>query len=126
MLHGQVGVGQGLGLDALRGVHNEHSSLAGRQGAGHLVIEVHMSRGVDKVQGVGLSVLRLVVEAHRTGLDGDATLALQVHVVQQLALHLPLLHRPADFNEPVGQGGLTVVYMRDDGKISDFSLAYHN
>ena len=33
VLHGQVGVGQGLGLDALGGVHDEHRPLAGGQGA---------------------------------------------------------------------------------------------
>ena len=82
MLHGQIGVGQSLGLDALRGVHDEHRPLAGGQRAGHLIVEVHMARGVDEVQGVGAAVLRLVVQADGPGLDGDAPLPLQIHVVQ--------------------------------------------
>ena len=63
VLHGQIGVGQGLGLDALGGVHHQHRALAGGQGAGDLVVEVHMARGVDEVQGVGLAVLGVVVQA---------------------------------------------------------------
>lgn len=80
---------------------------------------------VDEVQMVDRPILRLVVQPHRPGLDGNAPFPLQVHVVQQLALHLPLLHRPAQFNEPVGQGGLAVVDVRDNGKISDFTLVGH-
>ena len=125
MLHGQVGVGQGLGLDALGGVHNEHCPLAGGQGAGHLIVEVHMARGVDEVQGIGAAVLRLVVQTNGPGLDGDAPLPLQVHVVQQLALHLPLLHRAAQLDEPVRQGGFSMVDMCDDTEIADFGLIGH-
>ena len=58
VLHGQVGVGQGLGLHALGGIHHQHRALAGGQGAGDLIVEVHMARGVDEVQGIGLAVLR--------------------------------------------------------------------
>ena len=82
MLHGQVGVGQGLGLDALGGVYDEHRAVAGGQGAGDLVVKVHMTRGVDKVQVIGLSVLRRIFQADGPGLDGNAPLPLQVHVVQ--------------------------------------------
>ena len=125
VLHGQVGVGQGLGLDALGGVHDEHSPLAGGQGAGHLIVEVHMARGVDEVQGVGLPVLGGVVQPHRPGLDGDAPLPLQVHVVQQLGLHLPLGDGVAQLDEAVGEGGLAVVDVGDDGKVADLGLVGH-
>ena len=125
VLQGQVSVGQGLGLHPLGGVHHQHRPLAGGQGPGHLIVEVHMARGVDEVEAVGLPVLGLVVHAHRPGLDGDAPLSLQVHVVQQLGLHLPLLHRPADFDHPVGQGGFAMVNVGNDREISDFGLIGH-
>ncbi len=102
VVQGQVGVGQGLGLHPLGGVHHQHRPLAGRQGAADLVVEVHVARGVDEVEAVGLAVLGGVVHADGPGLDGDAPLPLQVHVVQQLGGHLPLLHRAADLNHPVG------------------------
>ena len=41
-----------------------------------LVVEVHMTRGVDEVERVDLPVLRGVVEGDGAGLDGDAALAL--------------------------------------------------
>ena len=103
MLQGQVGVGQGLGLHALGGVHHQHRTLTGGQGSGHLIVEVHVARGVDEVQGIGLPVGGLVVQPHRPGLDGDAPFPLQVHVVQQLGLHLPLGDGVAQLNEAVGE-----------------------
>ena len=121
----QVGVGQGLGFHPLGGVHHQHCPLAGGQRAGHLVVEVHMSRGVNEIETIGLAVLGLVVHAHRTGLDGDAPLPLQVHVVQQLRLHLALLHRAADLDHPVGQGGFAVVNVGDDGEVADLALVSH-
>ena len=82
MLHGQIGVGQGLGLDALAGVHDKHRALAGGQRPGHLIVKVHMAWGVDEVQVIGLPVLGLIFQADGPGLDGNAPLPLQVHVVQ--------------------------------------------
>ena len=126
VLHRQIGVGQGLGLDALGGVHHQDGPLAGRQGAGDLIVEVHMAGGVDEVELVGVPVLGLIVEPHRPGLDGDAPLLLQVHVVQELGLHLPLGDRPTQLNEPVRQRRLAVVDVGNDGKISDFGLVRHD
>ena len=81
VLHSQISVGQGLGLHALCGVHHQNSALTGGQRPGNLVVEVHMARRVDEVQFIGLAVLSLVVQLHGTGLDGDAPLPLQIHVV---------------------------------------------
>ena len=125
VLHGEIGVGQGLGLHALGGIHHQHRALAGRQGPGNLVVEVHMARGVDQVQLVDLPVLGLVVQPDGPGLDGDATLPLQVHVVQQLALHLPLGNRLTLLQQPVRQRGLAVVDMSDNAEISDICLFGH-
>ena len=48
----QVQVGQRLRLDALRGVDQQHRTLAGGQRPRHLVGEVDMARGVDQMQDV--------------------------------------------------------------------------
>ncbi len=77
-----------------------------------------MPRRVYEVQSVCVPVLRLVVETYGAGLDGDAVLTLKIHVVKKLILHLPRGHRPAQLDEPVGQGGLPVIHMGDDGEIS--------
>ena len=64
-LHRQVHVGDGLGLDALRGIHDEQRPFAGAQAARHLVGEIHVAGRIDQVQLVGLPVLRLVEHRHR-------------------------------------------------------------
>ena len=117
---GQIGVGQGLGFHALGGVHHQYRTLAGRQGTAYLIVEVHMPRGVDQVEHIGLPVRRGVQQPDGPGLDGDAPLPLQVHVVQDLVLHVPGLHRLAGLQQAVRQGGFSVVDVGNDGEISDF------
>ena len=122
---GQVGVGQGLRLDALRGVDQQQRALARRQRPGHLVAEVDVAGRVDQVEDVALAVVGRVVEAHRVRLDGDAPLALQVHAVEDLRLHLAGLQRAGDLEEAVGQGRLAVVDVRHDGEVADEALFRH-
>ena len=54
VLDRQVGVGDGLRLDALGGVDDEQRALAGGEAARDLVGEVDVAGGVDQVQVVGL------------------------------------------------------------------------
>ena len=75
-VNGQVGVGQGLGLHALGGVHHQHRTLAGSQGTGDLIVEVHMARGVNQIQVIGLPIVSCILQTHRPGLDGNAPLPL--------------------------------------------------
>ena len=125
VLHGQIGVSQGLGLHPLSGVHHQHSALAGGQGPGDLIVEVHMARGIDQVQSINFAVLSLVKKMDGTGLDGDAPLPFQVHIVQDLVFHLPLRHGVAQLQQPVRQRGLAVVNMGNDGKVADMGLFKH-
>ena len=124
MVHGEVGVRQGLGLDALGGVHDEQRPLAGGERARDLVVEVNVARGVYEVQGVLLAVFGAVIEADGAGLDGDAALLFEVHVVEDLALHLPALDGAAELYEPVGEGALAVVYVGYYRKIPDVVLSH--
>jgi hypothetical protein len=52
-------------------------------------------------------------------LDGDATLFLDVHRVENLSLHLTGLKAPAALNQAIGQRGFAMVNVRNDRKISD-------
>ncbi len=47
-----------------------------------------MAGSVDQVELVSLAVVRGVHHADGVGFDGDAALALQVHGVEDLGLHL--------------------------------------
>ena len=58
-------------------------------------------------------------EADRLELDGDAPLALDVHRVEELLLHVPRLDRARDLEQAVGQRGLAVVDVGDDRDVPD-------
>ena len=52
-------------------------------------------------------------------LDGDAALALEIHRVEHLRLHLARLQRPGRLEKAIGQRRLAVIDVRDDGKVAD-------
>ena len=114
VLDGLVAVGQRLGLNALRGVDQEHGPLAGGQRAGDLVAEVDVAGGVDQVEDVAG-----VHDPDVLGLDGDAPLPLDVHGVEVLLPHQAGIDGPGDLEDAVGQGRLAVVDVADDGEVAD-------
>jgi len=118
----QVQVGQGLRLDALRRVHQQHRALAGGQGPGYLVGEVDVPGGVDEVQHVLGAVPAAPGQPDGLALDRDAALALDVHPVQVLGAHLPLVHDAGELQHPVGQRRLAVVDMGNDAEVADHRL----
>ena len=121
----QIGIGQGLGFDALSGIHHQNGSFTSGQRAGHLIVEVHMARGIDQVEGIGFPILGLVIEPHGPGFDGNAPLPLQIHVVQQLVFHLPVGNSVTGLHQPVGQRGFAMIDMGHNGKIANFTLFCH-
>ena len=121
-VNGEVGVGERLRLDALRRVHDEHGSLARREAARDLVVEVDVAGRVDQVEHIVLAVLGMVDERHGVRLDGDAALALELHVVEQLILHVAERHRLRLLQNAVRQRALAVVNMCNDAEISDSVL----
>ena len=122
----QVGVGDRLRLDALRGVDDQQRALACGQGARDLVGEVDVAGRVDQVQLVGLPVVRRLVEhAHRLGLDRDPALALEVHRVEQLGAHRARVDRVGQLEDPIGQRRLAVVDVGDDREVADVCLIGH-
>ena len=126
VVDGEVGVGHRLRLDPLRGVDQQHGALAGGEAARDLVGEVHVPGGVDQVELVVLAVLRRVGDAHGLALDGDAALALQVHLVEELLLHVARGDGARAFEDAVGQGRLAVVDVRDDAEVADVGERSHD
>ena len=123
VLHGQVEVGQGLRLDALRGVDQQDRALARGERAADLVGEVDVARGVDEVQDV---VAHLAVraggapgQAHVLRLDRDAALALDVHAVEVLGAVGPVPQHAGHLQHAVGQRRLAVVDVGDDAEVAD-------
>jgi hypothetical protein len=118
VIDGQVSVGQRLSLDALACVHHQQRAFAGSQGARDFVAEVHVAGRVDEVELVGIAVVGLVHHAHGMGLDGDAALALQVHVVENLGLHLTAGYGACELQQTVAQRRLSVVDVCDDREVA--------
>ena len=117
VIQGQIGVPQSLRFDPLPGIHHQQGSLTGCQAPGDLIVEVHMPGSVDQIQPVNLPVLRLIAHAHGPGLDGDAPLPLQLHIIQDLRFHIPFRHRVAALQDPVRQRAFAMVDMGNDAEI---------
>ena len=125
VLERHVDVRERLRLDALRRIDDEQSALAGREAARDLIGEVDMARRIDEVELILLAVLALVVQPHCLRLDGDAALALDVHVVEDLRLHLTLRQRARILDQTVRNRRLAMVDVRDNREIADI-LILHN
>ena len=117
----KVGVGEGLRFDSLRSIDHEQRAFARRQRARDFVGKIHVAGRVDQVELVRLAVVRGVHHADGVGLDGDAALALQIHGVEHLRLHLARSERSGQLQQAVRQRGFTVVDMRDDRKVAEES-----
>jgi hypothetical protein len=74
---------------------------------------------VDQVEDVDLAVGRPVFHAGRLELDRDAALALQLHVVEELLLHVAGGDGAGVLQQAIGQGGFAVVDMGNDAEIAD-------
>ena len=77
---------------------------------------------VDQVQAISLAVVSVVLEPHGTSLDGDPLLALQVHRIKDLALHLPRVDGVRQLKEPIRERGLAVIDMGNDREVAEAGL----
>ena len=123
LLERQVEVRQRLRLDALRGVDQQHRTLARLQRAAHLVGEVDVPGGVDEVQDDLLAGAVLPGDLPRQPdvlrLDRDPALALDVHAVEVLSAHVARLDDAGELQHAVGQRRLAVVDVGDDAEVPD-------
>ena len=78
-----------------------------------------MSGRIDEIELIGLAADRLEAECHALRLDGDAALALQVHGIEHLLVHLAGIESAALLDESVRQSRFPVVDVRDDREIAD-------
>ncbi len=119
VMEGEVSVGEGLSLHALRSIDHQQRALAGLQAARNLVGEIDVAGRIDQVELVEVAVVGAIVEADRVGLNGDAALALEVHRIEHLLHHFALGKRAGDFEQAVGKRRLAVVDVRNDREIAD-------
>ena len=122
----QINVCQGLRLNALRSVNNQQRTLAGCQRTRNLIGEVDVAGSVDKVQHILLAIARLINAAYRLRLDGNAALALQIHGVENLCLHLTFAQGSCIFNQAVCQRRFAMIYMGNNRKVTNMVLLNHS
>jgi hypothetical protein len=105
----------GLRHRAFEGIHQEEHTVGHVEYTFHLATEVGVTWGVDDVDFCSLKV-----DGNVFGEDGDATLTLEVVVVEhQIAGHLVFLEDLGSEDHFVYQGGLTVVYVGDDCDVAN-------
>ena len=112
-------VGERLRLDALARIDDEERPFTGRERARHLVGEIDVTGRVHQVEDVGLPILRRIGEPHGLRLDGDAALALDIHVVEDLLDHLARRQTAGRLDQTVGKRRFAMVDMGDDREIAD-------
>ena len=83
-----------------------------------------MSGSVNQVELIHLPVSRLVHHANGMSLDGDSALALQVHIVEHLLLHLAHAQRSGDLQHSIGERAFAVVDVGNNCEIS-YESAVH-
>lgn len=86
-------------------------------------MKINMARRIDEVEVVFVPLVG-VLHLDRLQFDGDATLALQIHLIEELFLHLALLDRLGQLQQAISQGRLAMVNMGDDAEIADVFLTH--
>jgi hypothetical protein len=119
VFHGQQKIGQGLRLDALAGIDEQQGPLAGGQGPGHFVGEVHMTGRIDEIEGIGDTIGSRIRQAYGLAFDGDPALALDIHVIENLILKIPVGDHLGGLDHAVRQGRLSVIDMGDNTEIAN-------
>ena len=119
VVHGKVHVCKRLRLDALRRVHDEHGALAGGKRTADFIGKVYVARRVDEIEHVSLAVAVGIEHAHSRCLDGNAALALDIHGIEQLLLHVARRDRIGQLHHAVCKRGFAVIDVRDDAEIAD-------
>ena len=123
LAHGEVDVGQRLGLDALRGVDHEDRALARLEAAADLVGEVDVARRVDEVEAVDAG-RRSAVYSRRTA---RALIVMPFSRSRSIESRTWLvicrrLDGVGHLQQPVGERGLPVIDVRDDREVPQAGL----
>ena len=78
-----------------------------------------MARRVDLIEVVNLPVERFVFERSGLRLDGYPTLFFNIHGVENLRAHLPVLQTAATLDQSVCERRFAMINVSNDRKISD-------
>jgi hypothetical protein len=113
-----VPCGDGLGFYSLERIGEKQRALTAIERAGNFILEVNVSGGINQIEFVFLSPM-FYSHCNRTGLNRYPTLPLEFHIVENLLLHFALLNSTSVLEQPVSQGTLAMIDVRDNAKVSD-------
>ena len=120
MIYCQIQIADCLRLNTLRGINQQQRTFTGRDRAAHFVGEVNVTGRINEIEDVLFPVGGVYIShLDSMALDGDATLALQIHIIQGLILHLAFADGIGIFQQPVGKCAFAVVNVGDDTKIAN-------
>ena len=123
VFHRQVQVRQGLSLDALRGVDKQNSALTRLKRAGNLIREIHVAGSINEVHDNllprMLPTARHPRQTNILRLNGNATLALNIHIVQILIAHITRLNNTSKLQNTIRKRGLTMINVGDDTEVTN-------
>ena len=119
VVDGEIRIRERLRFDALRGVDDEHRAFTRGETARDFVREVDVARRVDQIEDVFVAVARFVAQSDGASLDRDPALALEIHVVEHLLVHLTHLDRAGLLQQTIGERRLAVIDVGDDREVTD-------
>ena len=64
MIKCQIYIGKGLSLHTLRRINHKYGTVACCKASGNLIIKVDMSRGIDQVKDIFLTVISLIYRTY--------------------------------------------------------------
>ena len=121
----KIGVCKCLRLNSLSCINNEKRTLAGVERTRHLVVEVNVSGGIYEVERIDLTVLCLVLNSDGSRLYRYSALTLEVHVVEQLLLHVAHGNRSRLLKQSIRERAFSMVDMSYNRKVSYQFLFCH-
>ena len=62
-----------------------------------------MTRGINKIKNIFLTIIGFINRTHGLSLNGYTPFPFQVHVIQNLGLHLALRKKPCHLDDAVGK-----------------------
>ena len=108
-----------LCLNALSCIDYEQCAFARCDSTRNFIREVDVSRGVNQIECIGLTIVVMVLHLDSVALDCDTFFAFEVHIVEHLRLHFALIKRVGVFEQTVGQCAFAVIDVSDDTEIAD-------
>ena len=114
-----IHVGKRLRLYALGTIDNQQRPFDRAHGPRNLVGEIDVTGGVDQIEDIFLAIFGRVIDPHRLGLDRDPALALDIHRIEHLRLHIAQGNGVRLLDQAIGERGFTMIDVGDDGEIAD-------